>query len=162
MLRQFFEPSKTDNLNPSARFAPAMTRLHWQQRGFPSSGTTLTAAEEETEQLSSEPLTEQVIENNVNGRVEGDEEVSDLVQGVESDLLEGCRIVNERPDDAGDESRSLADEENDGDADQHNGCVVSRPQGDALLVAPSGGHADVVDEEGVEDDEEEQRKGADE
>lgn len=79
-----------------------MTRFYWQQRGFPSSGTTLTAAEEETEQLSSETLTEQVIENNVDGRVEGDEEVSDLVQGVESDLFEGCRIVNESPDDAGD------------------------------------------------------------
>jgi len=82
LIRRFFDFSKTYDPNPCARIAPALARFQRQPRGFPSRGTTPAAVAEQEEELVSEPLTEQVIENDVDGRVEGDEKVSHLVQGV--------------------------------------------------------------------------------
>ena len=79
---------------------------------------------EQRQELAAEPAPEEVVRDDVHRRVEEDEEVGGLVEGVEREVGESARrVVGEGPDDARDEGGELADEEDDDDADQHHGGV---------------------------------------
>ena len=79
---------------------------------------------EQRQELAAEPAPEEVVRDDVHRRVEEDEEVGGLVEGVEREVGESARrVVGEGPDDSRDEGGELADEEDDDDADQHHGGV---------------------------------------
>lgn len=125
-------------------------------------------AAEQPIRLPSKPPTEQIIRDDVDGRIQRNQKVPGFVESVQTQISERSRIADERPDDARDERRSLTDEEHEDDADQHHGRVVLRsPDGGVVrhrrfVSKPSPGQTDVTYEERVENDEKEQGDGADE
>lgn len=78
------------------------------------------------QQLSTESAPEQVVGNEVYGRVDNDQKRADLVKRVQRDALEDLlRFIDEGPDDPRDKRWSLTDEENDDYADKHHRRVDS-------------------------------------
>ena len=116
------------------------------------------AAAEEAPELAAELLAEEVVRDDVDGRVEDDEEVGHLVEREVRPRDHLHRL--EGVDHARDEGGPLADEEDDDDADEHDGGVVAVLLLGIQHLALQARHVHGVDEEGVEDDEGEEGQAA--
>ena len=116
------------------------------------------AGAEQAPELAAELLAEQVVGHDVHSRVKDHQEAAYLVKREHDLLLGPARL--ESVDHARDERRALADEEDDDDADEHDGGVVPVlfPRVDLLALETRQVHG--PDQERVEDDEREERDAA--
>ena len=96
---------------------------------------------EDAAKLPSESSPEEVVRDEVDRRVENDEEVARLVKRVQWQALERLRVLLEGPDDARDQRGRLAQEEDDDDADEHHRGVIALAFLHIDLLAAMARHA---------------------
>ena len=77
---------------------------------------TQTAAEDASK-LPPESPPEEVVRYEIDRGIENDEEIAGFIQGVQRESFERLRVSLERPDDARNQRRRLAEEEYDDDSD---------------------------------------------
>lgn len=130
--------------------------------------TPAAVALDEPFQLPTKSATEQIVGNEIHRRIDENEEVPELVQGVEPHLRELPRCaVGRRPDDARDQGGRLADEEHGDYTDQHDRRVVPSPLDDDDRTAdlprqPTARRPHGTDEKGVQHGENGERNAVDE
>ena len=115
---------------------------------------------EDTPELAAEPAPEEIVRHKVDGRVKDDEEVTGLIESVQWEALEHLCVLLERPDDSRNERRSLAEEENDDDPDEHDGGVISLALHCVDLLATATWQSHGVYETDVEHGEEDEGDAA--
>ena len=118
---------------------------------------------DEPQQLATEPPHKQVVGNKINGRVDHDQKRSDLVERVQRHVLEDpLRFVDECPDAARNQRRSLTDEEDDDNADEHDRRIDSAAHDGVDLPRAPARSSNGLDEERVEDGQRSEGQTADE